>query len=471
MSTHVHVRARTFFTVLVAGALAASLSLAGLGTVAANGVNPAFSNTPLIATGQLPSGVTTAPTANSTGDSEPAIAFGQDGKMVVDGLGWIPFQVNMWQGQFGATPSYFGAMDTALAGVGKGRTELGDEDADVEVTSAGTTLLADLDIFVNPPFSKAQLGVSVTRCPAGATGPADCTTTQLDQTNADRPWITHVGTTAYVSYHDSKNSSLIRVWKSTDDGRTWRQVASPITGFGNVTASTTFNNQHGPIVADPTTGDVFQVFATGPKGAKGQSGIYNNIWIARSTNGAKSWTVSHVYQAPTGTHLANIFPSMTVDSTTGTVWATWTDQYGVQVASSPDHGLTWSAPTTVSTATTTVMPWVAARDGKVDVVYYGSSAASPDDTSAVWNVFDSQFSGGTWHVLQVSNTPNRVGAVCLNGSACAGNVNRELLDLFEVAENPVNDKAAIIYTDSTLSTVTDSSGTSDLPEIVLAFEN
>src|SRR6266700_7394737 len=72
---------------------------------------PAFTNTPLISTLQLP-GITTAPNANSTGNSEPAIAFGKDGSMAVDGLGWLPFQSNLWKGHFGATPSYFGAMDT-----------------------------------------------------------------------------------------------------------------------------------------------------------------------------------------------------------------------------------------------------------------------------------------------------------------------------------------------------------------------
>jgi hypothetical protein len=40
-------------------------------------------------------------------------------------------------------------------------------------------------------------------------------------------------------------------------------------------------------------------------------------------------------------------------------------------------------PLKVSTATTTVMPWVAAQNGKVDVVYYGSPAASTDDPTAV----------------------------------------------------------------------------------------
>jgi hypothetical protein len=128
-------------------------------------------------------------------------------------------------------------------------------------------------------------------------------------------------------------------------------------------------------------------------------------------------------------------------------------------------------PLTVSTATTTVMPWVAARAGKVDVVYYGSSAASTDDATGVWNTFDSQLSSGTWHVIKVSNTPNRVGRVCLEGAACAGNVDRELLDLFEVAEDPVSNRAAVIYTDTTLDTWTSPvTGTHQLPEIVLAYE-
>jgi len=119
---------------------------------------------------QLP-GITTAPNANSTGNSEPAVAFGKDGSMAVDGLGWLPFQVNLWKGSFGATPTYFGAMDTDLNNVGAGRTTLGDEDADVEITSAGTTLLADLDLILNRNGSGAQLGVNVTRC-RGCPGPS-----------------------------------------------------------------------------------------------------------------------------------------------------------------------------------------------------------------------------------------------------------------------------------------------------------
>ena len=460
-----------FATVAVAlQSAAAGATASRLAALAGPAPIPAFSNTPLIST--LPiAGVTTAPNANSTGNSEPEIAFSNDGTMAVDGLAWLPFQLNVWTGHFGTTPSYFGAVDASLANVGAGRARLGSEDTDVKYTSAGTALYVDLDLIINRTTKgHSQLGVNVTRCPAGATGPSGCTTVFLDIAGADRPWITTAGTNAWVSYHDSGNSALVRVMRSTDDGQTWQAAASPIVGQGNSTADATFNNIAGPIVADPGTGTVYSVYATGEPQMK-RTDSFNNIFVSRSTDGAKHWTATRVFHAPPGTGLDNIFPALAVDPVTHVLYATWSDQHGVSVSQSADGGLTWSAPVTVSTIQTTVMPWVDARNGKVDVVYYGSTAASPSDPSAVWNVYDSQFSGGAWTVKQVSNTPNRVGAICLAGSACPNNTNRELLDLFQVAEDPITGKAAIIYTDSTIDTWTQGGVTNELPEIVLAFEH
>lgn len=432
---------------------------------------PAFSNTLLISAG-TPAGFTSSPHANSSGNSEPAIAFASDGRMAVDGLGWLPFQVNLWTGTFGVTPSYFGAMDTDLNNVGAGRNTLGDEDADVEFTSVGTLLLADLDLIVNKNFNSFQLGVNVTRCPRGSTEPSGCTHIFLDTAGADREWITTAGTNAWVAYHDSGNSTLIRVQRSTDDGRTWKQVGSPIPGQGAATGDATFNNSIGPIVADPGAGVLYASYAAGEPQTKGSSSDFNNIYVSRSTDGGMHWTSTRVFHTDPFTRLNNFWPSLAVDPITHAIHTAWTDQHGVSVSSSTDGGATWSAPVTVSTATTTVMPWVAARSGKVDVVYYGSSAASTDDPSAVWNAYDSQFLNGVWTVKRVSNSPNRVGRICLEGSACANNTDRELLDLFEVAEDPVSGKAAVIYTDTTVDTYTSPSGvTKELPEIVLAFEN
>ncbi|HET6214637.1 MAG TPA: sialidase family protein [Micromonosporaceae bacterium] len=449
-------------TTLVLGSVTATAS------AAPGSPPPAFSNTPLISTWQPPAGLTTAPHANSTGNSEPAIAFGSDGTMAVDGLAWLPFQVNLWKGRFGTTPGYFGAMDTDLDNVGNGRITLGDGDADVEITAAGTLLLADLDFVVNRPGNALQLGVSVTRCPAGSTSPAQCNHIFLDTAGADREWITSAGSNVWISYHDSQNSTLIRVKRSTDDGRTWTAAGSPIPGQGRATGDATFNNSIGPIVADPSTGVLYESYAAGEPQTKSTSADFNNIYVSRSTDGGEHWTSTRVFHTTPFTRLNNFWPSLAFDPITHALHTAWTDIHGVRVSSSTDQGVTWSAPVLVSTATTTVMPWAAARNGKVDVVYYGSTAASTDDPTAVWNTYDSQLSNGTWTVKKVSNTPNRVGVICLEGSACTGN--RELLDLFEVAEDPVTGKAAVIYTDTTIDTWTDSSGTHQLPEIILAFE-
>jgi hypothetical protein len=202
------------------------------------------------------------------------------------------------RGRFGATPAYFGAMDADLNNVGAGRTTLGDGDADVEITSAGTTLLADLDLIFNRNGGGFQLGVNVTRCPAGTAAPGGCTHTFIDTAGADRPWITTAGTSAWLAYHDSRNSALIRVKRSTDDGKTWSAAGSPISGRGAATGAATFNNIVGPIVADPGTGVVYDVYAAGEPQTKATSGNYNNIYVSRSADGGKHWTSTLVFHTP-----------------------------------------------------------------------------------------------------------------------------------------------------------------------------
>jgi hypothetical protein len=244
-----------------------------------------------------------------------------------------------------------------------------------------------------------------------------------------------------------------------------------------VTGNSTFNNSIGPIVADPFNPNiVYQPFASGEASVqKGTSGDYNNIYVARSTNGGNTWTTKLLFHKPLFTNLANFWPAAAVDAATGHVYVAFTDTHTIWLSSSSDLGQSWTTTALTGTPATTVMPWVAALDGKVDVVYYGTSPAATDvggvlgDANTVWNTYDTQRSGGVWNTALVSNTPNRIGRVCLNGSACTAD--RELLDLFEVAEDPASGKAAVIYTETTTDTWTDSDGvTHELPEIVLAYE-
>src|SRR5207245_6437592 len=97
--------------------------------------------------------------------------------------------------------------------------------------------------------------------------------------------------------------------------------------------------------------------------------------------------------------------------------ATSSDAHTVSVAKSTDHGQTWSAPQVVSSggATTAVFPAIAARNRVVDLSYYGSSASSIKDSTAVWNVFlaRSTNAGASYSQTKVSDTPHHMGVICV----------------------------------------------------------
>ncbi len=181
----------------------------------------------------------------------------------------------------------------------------------------------------------------------------------------------------------------------------------------------------------------------------------------------KSWKANQVFHAPPFMALNNIFPALAVDPTNGKLYAVWSDAHGVFFSNSSDQGSHWSSAVKVNIApaNTSLFPWVSAYNGTVDVVYYGTTAASKDDSSALWNVYMAQTSddGTSFTQNLASNTPNHVGVICTFGTGCADGT-RNLLDLFEVAINPQNERAAIIYTDDMLTTY----GGSPLPQIVLA---
>jgi hypothetical protein len=410
---------------------------------------------------------TNTPLLRPDGDSEPAISIGTTGTMAISGLSWSEFVTNYWSGAFGSTPTYIGAIDAGLQQ--PGRRVFGGGDADVDLGTTGTLHASTLIFLVNKPFTGFQLGVSAISCPDPGTL-ANCTRQIIDTAGDDRQWITSDAARVYISYHDAGNSSLIRVQRSDDDGLTWKKVGDPIVGQDGATGNATFNNTQGPIVADTLTHNVYDIYAAGEAGIqKGTSASFNNIYVSKSTDGGKTWTASLVFHAPLFTALNNVFPSLAVDPANGTLYATWTDTHGVYVSSSTDQAVTWSAPVRVSSQslTTTVMPWVAARDGIVDVVFYGTTAASNLTSTAVWNVYLSQsVANGAFSQSKVSRTPNHVGVVCLGGTSCGAGT-RNLLDLFEVAIDPGSGKAAVIYTDDT---ITKTSAGAPLPQVVLATQ-
>ena len=413
------------------------------------------------------------PLLRDDGDSEPANSNASNGTMGITGLSWQLFNTNLWTGVFGSTPTFRGVVDAGLQKTGK--RVFGGGDADVDIGSTGTLHASTLIFLVNPSFRAFQLGVSAIACPNGDSPSFDissCSKQIIDTAGADRQWITSDGPHVWISYHDSKNSSLIRVQRSDDDGYTWKKVGDPVVGQGGATGDATFNNEQGPIVADSYSHNVYDIYGAGePSIQKGTSAAFNNIYVSRSTDLGKTWTANLVYHAPLFTDFSNVFPSLAVDPTNGKLYAVWADPHQVYFSVSSDQGTHWTPPVivNVSPATTAIFPWIAAYSGTVDVVYYGTTASSKDDASAVWNTYLAQTvnDGASFTQSKVSNTSNHTGVICTQGTGCAPGT-RNLLDLFEVSINPQNGKAAVIYTDDTLTT--DGSG-NPLPQIVLAQQN
>jgi hypothetical protein len=409
---------------------------------------------------------TVTPLFESNGGSETAISINSSGFQAMTALSWeSPFGTHMWAGPFGTTPVDQGVFDLNIApGVSGG------EDADIDLGSTGTLHATSL-IFIN---HGSQLGVDALACPNADTTSnfAQCSLKVIDTTTSDRQWITSDGPHVWISYHDPFQAALVHVQRSDDDGFTWRHVGDPITGNGAMTGGSTFNNENGPIVADPSSHILYDVYAYGQAGIqKATTANFNNVAVARSFDGGVTWTTRTIYSAPVNVAQNNIFPSLAVDPASGGVYATWSDQHHIFVAKSSDHGATWSAAKNVLSAPlqTAVFPWVAALNGTVDVVYYGTTDTSKDDPGAVWNVYLAQSTdaGATFVQTQVSPHPNHVGPICTQGIACAAGT-RNLLDLFEVAIDPQNGETSLIYTDDTLTK--DASG-NPLPQAVLAQQN
>jgi hypothetical protein len=406
------------------------------------------------------------------GSSEPEIAF-NGGFMAITSLSWsAPNGTQLWTGDFGSTPNLQGAIDSALTKAGFA-VVFGGGDADVDLGSTGTLHATTIVFPINKPFRKALISVAAITCP-GAVSPSfdinSCTAQIIDLAGNDRPWIASDGTHVYISYHDAGASAIIRVQRSDDDGFTWKRVGDAISGSGPTTASSTHNNIGGPIVADPVSHNVYDIFASGEVGIlKAKTADFNNIFVSRSTDGGQHWTPALVFAGPLLSTNANVFPAVAVDPTNGNVYATWSNQSSagtdVFFSYSANGGASWSTPVIVNVApaNTAVFPWVAAHSGTADVVYYGTTTTNT--TGAVWNVYLAQTTdnGSSFTQSVVTTKPNHVGVICTNGTGCAPGT-RNLLDLFQIAIDPLSELAAIVYVDDTL---TDSAG-NPLPQTVLA---
>ena len=279
---------------------------------------------------------------------------------------------------------------------------------------------------------------------------------------------------------------------SNDNGQSWTIGCSTTTSSSCVGGPHGVGARPGPLVINPTLLNTVAT-ATGVIG-----GTYPTLYefMGTSTNGTEvniscdggqTWNNVATSNGQAGS-TTNDFVAGAMDSngelyTAYTVandpnpWRVWfahsTDTAGTTIGdcSVPVQGGKWSTPvpltgspstadgvaaTPIPSANYAVMPWLTAGSGgKVDLVYYGSTAATglqPDSQAATWYLHMAQSldGGSTWTDEQASETPNHVSSICFSGIGCTAQTppggDRNLLDFFQVKLDSTG-RAVIIYTD------------------------
>jgi hypothetical protein len=315
----------------------------------------------------------------------------------------------------------------------------------------------------------------------------------------DREWIAADGANGfYLSYHAESTGEEIIV----NQGQVVNGQPATVQTYDAINPAqtdiylgTVADNQIGNIAVDPKTGNVYQVFVgcppspTAVESCSALNTAYMAVGVPSTTGGVTTLTFTDyvIYQSPSGSAgFDNNFPAVAVD-TAGNVYATWSDDQGVYLAYSTDHGQQWSTPGKVNhgTATTTaIYPWLTAgRPGKVDVVFYGTPAAANYQAcgqtgkytcdNEPWSVFFTQnrnvLGAGAWAQAKVTPVVH-LGGVCQGGVTCTsnGNDNRDLYDDFGVAASPVTGMASITYSDDQYA---DNTGTANSGECTQAQNN
>jgi hypothetical protein len=240
---------------------------------------------------------------------------------------------------------------------------------------------------------------------------------------SDREWIA-VGPQDPVTKEETvyalsaliQPPSWVNFVRSTDSGKTWTYhtfAPSP----GGATGYT------GQLVADDT-GFVAFVYEES-----------RGTWLARSEDRGETWKKIAVSRY--NLTFANI-NGLALDGST--LHATWisTGSFAVNYARSEDKGLTWSSPIDITPGGSNMFPWVAARDGKVAIAWYGSGLeewTNPNSAPAQtrWHVgYSESLDGGITFTEPVHafEGPVQLGEICTGGLGCMSG--RELGDFMQV---------------------------------------
>ena len=367
-----------------------------------------------------------APGCGTNQAGEPSIHVSRAGLVGISSENGLGGGSQYWRGPAAATACglTYAGQPNAVGGIGLSG---GDTDSAFapEKSASGTyrIYVASLNLAsVNVAVSTDD-GATFSQTPVQAGLPLD-----------DREWIAAYGAdTSLLSYHDILTSN-IDVLRSDNGGALYTHVARVIPD----TDYKAMNNELGNLVIDhrnPAPGGfwAYQSFAA-PSTASGS--VFDEAFLGVSADGGKNWTVKPIpcTKAFGANGLAHNFPNVSV-APDGTLTYAVSNDKAVYVATSADHGDSWTCSGPVSGGQRAIFPWLVATSAGTDLVYYGT----PDGQT--WSVYFAQNTGGGWTTTPV--TAVHRGDICEGGVTCT--TGRQLLDDFGV-DTDQNGFAHIAFT-------------------------
>jgi len=350
--------------------------------------------------------------------SEPGIDVGPDGTIFVNGIQGLPSHSKAWRSTDGASTFQqlaFGSPYSRYPGGG---------DSDVVVGDGGRVYFLDLSAVSNSLARSEDNGSTWVDGTPFTTLPL-----------SDRQWIAlgerdpSTGKdTVYVNYHFIQPPQNIMFARSRDGGTTWDWHTVP-SGTGGALP--------GQLVSD---GDfVAYNYATA-------SGV---MYLVRSFDAGTTWT-SH--RVSITSDVAGSLSAVAMDG--NAMYIAWINRldWSVRVSRSLDRGETWELfPLEVSTdGSSSMFPWIAARDGKVAVTWYGADDWAGDPNAAPgiasWRIkYAETFDYDLGFTAPVNATSiAKRGRICTEGLNCTSG--RELGDFHQVAID-LQGKSLIAYVD------------------------
>ncbi len=404
--------------------------------------------------------------------AEPAIRADEQGNIYASSENGLGAGTEAWKSTDGGrhyvtlpSPNAGSQSNTTGFAPGGGDTDLAVGD-DPGKSGAVSVFVASLSLANVDVSSSTDRGNSFALNPVGALIPGD-----------DREWIaaddshqnplglpTEGGNKVCLSYHDVATDN-IDVNCSYDGAKTFTQLGDAI---DTSHAYLIDNNAIGNLAigrdvyeGDGTHGNhnIYQVFSGigNAQEAIGTSEHFHVVWIGVSKDGGQTFTDYPVYRGPKTTDYGHQFVNVSVDRK-GNLYVVYSDDHNLYYSYSTTQGTSWSPPIRVNKApaNTAIEPWsVAGSNGKLDVVYYGTSyyqaGTAPDNypATAQWHAYLAQNLTATTpgsSFTQVAASPvNHTGGVCESGVGCTGN--RDLFDDFGVAVTPSTGLASIVYSD------------------------